>query len=118
MGYECTWYDALPNGWRKAFGKQLSKELKAALKKDGNLKSFRFTDIKEKWGLLDIHLNYYIYDLDEKIREIEKESEHICEICGSKENVKRIELHHWIYTRCHKCLEKEQERYNKLFHNE
>ena len=87
-------------------------------KYDSDFGPIEITDIKEKWGLLDVHLNYYIYDLDEKIRDIEKESENICEICGSTENVKRVELHNWVYTRCPKCLEKEEERYNKLFHNE
>ena len=48
LGYELTWYDAIPIGWRKAFGKQFSKDLKKQLKKDNQLKEFRFSDIKEK----------------------------------------------------------------------
>ena len=33
-GYRSTWYDFIPSGWKKAFGKDLCKELKKALKKD------------------------------------------------------------------------------------
>ena len=56
-GYGHTWYDAIPYGWRKAFGKKFLKELKIALKKEGRLKEFRFHDIKEKWGELCIYHN-------------------------------------------------------------
>ena len=54
-GYMYTWYDDIPKGWRKAFGKQLSKDLKTALKKNGELFSFRFSQIKEKWGELCLY---------------------------------------------------------------
>ena len=55
MGYGYTWYDDIPEGWRKAFGKQLSKELKKKKKKDNQLKTFRFSQIKEKHGSLCIY---------------------------------------------------------------
>ena len=42
-GYARTWYDAISKGWRKAFGKQLSKELKKQLIADGMLYTFRFS---------------------------------------------------------------------------
>lgn len=48
MGYGHTLYDEIPEGWRKAFGKQLSRDLKKALIKDGYLKEFRFSYIKVK----------------------------------------------------------------------
>lgn len=57
VGYENTEYDFIPIGWRKAFGKQLIKDLKIALKKDGILKTFRFMQIKEKYGELCLYNN-------------------------------------------------------------
>ena len=30
LGYSFTWYDYIPNGWRLAFGKQLSDDIKKA----------------------------------------------------------------------------------------
>ncbi len=56
-GYSFTCYDGIPYGWRKAFGKRLLKELKEALKKEGRLKEFMFTEIKEKWGELCLYNN-------------------------------------------------------------
>lgn len=73
-----------------------------------------FTQIKEKFGGLQLYVNYGIYDLYEKLDEIENESYFICERCGSKENVTTEETYGWIYTLCDKCREKEIERFNKL----
>ena len=56
-GYNYTRYEDLEYGWQTAFGKQLSRDLKAALKKDKILKEFRFTEIKEKWGKLCLYNN-------------------------------------------------------------
>lgn len=55
LGYEFTWYDAIPKGWRKAFGKELSNELREQLIQDNQLYDFRFTEIKEKWGKLCLY---------------------------------------------------------------
>ena len=44
------WYWRIECGWRKAFGIQLCKELKAALNRGGMLKTWEITDIKEKYG--------------------------------------------------------------------
>ena len=50
-GYNGTYLDWIPHGWKKAFGKQLCKDLRKALIKDKNLYKFRFSDIKEKYGV-------------------------------------------------------------------
>ena len=44
-----TRYDLFPEGWRKAFGKQFSKELKKVLKKENLL--YTFTDT---FGIINI----------------------------------------------------------------
>lgn len=46
-------WDAMEDGWKKAFGKQYLKDLKKQLKKDKMLYSWRITDIKEKYGCYD-----------------------------------------------------------------
>lgn len=60
LGYDSTMYDWIPDGWRKAFGKQLTEEIADALKKDGIKRSkwskmVLFQDIKEKYGTLRLH---------------------------------------------------------------
>ena len=50
-----TWYGGIPKGWRKAFGIQLCTELKKALKQCNYLKEYRITDVKEKYGTLQIY---------------------------------------------------------------
>ena len=49
--------DNIPQGWRKAFGKQLRNDLRKALIEDGILHTFYFTQIKEKWGKLCLYNN-------------------------------------------------------------
>ena len=73
-------------------------------------------DIKEKWGLLDITLfGEYNKELWKQISNICKESEYICEFCGTKENVERKDTHGWIMTLCDKCRKEELKRHNKIF---
>jgi len=75
-----------------------------------------FSQIKEKYGLLCLYLNYYPSDeLCKEIRAIEKESQYICEHCGSTENVHTREIHSWIFTYCDKCAEAEEKRFKELY---
>ena len=53
--YSFTELDCLDAGWKKAFGDLLCEELRSALLKSGNLKSFRFSQIKEKYGTLRLY---------------------------------------------------------------
>lgn len=50
--YEYTELDAMPQGWRIAFGEQLCAELKEELANANYLENYRITDIKEKYGML------------------------------------------------------------------
>lgn len=63
-----------------------------------------FTQIKEKWGYLNLYLNYYADDLHDKILEISNKSRSICEMCGKP--AKSFSKHGWIYTLCDECKEK------------
>lgn len=104
LGYDSTWYDAIPEGWRKAFGKQLSKELKIALKKDGILKTFRFMDIKEKWGELCLYNNGVGNNTDRVITKYEKMALAYCIHCGKPV---RYVTHGYITYICEECSKKE-----------
>lgn len=52
-----TELDAMPDGWRKAFGIQMCKELKKALTQYNYLYKYRIMQIKEKYGSLRWYSN-------------------------------------------------------------
>ena len=110
-GYEFTWYDCIPDGWRKAFGEQLSKELKTALKKDGLLKSFRFMDIKEKWGELCLYNNGVGKYSDKVITKYEKIARGYCYFCGQPA---RVVTESYILYLCEECAKKGNRHYRRL----
>jgi hypothetical protein len=62
--YAYTELDAMPEGWRKAFGEQMCKEIKNALGK--NLNNYRIMQIKEKFG----SLRWYDNGATEKVNRI------------------------------------------------
>lgn len=99
-GYDSTWYDCIPYGWRKAFGKKLSKELRKQLKKDKALKSFRFLDIKEKYGTLRLYSNGCSEEVGDIIGKYELLSMCYCIYCGKP--TKYI-TDGWIYYLCEDC---------------
>ena len=73
----------------------------------------KIIDIKEKFGILSVTLNYYPHELFVNILKLESESEKICEHCGTTHNVKTIDTHGWIMTLCDTCRQNE----NQLFKN-
>lgn len=98
-----TELDAMDAGWRKAFGIQMCKEIKAELKKHKFLYKYRIVQIKEKWG----YLHWYdggtpkdskIYDI---IRKYEQISAKTCVVCG-KPATKITKG--WIYPYCDDCV--------------
>ena len=54
---EHSWYDSIPDGWRKAFGPQMIKELNDLLllasERDGIdwTQKYKIDDVKEKWAI-------------------------------------------------------------------
>lgn len=103
LGYDYTWYDCLDKGWKKAFGKQFSKDLKKQLRKDNELKAFKFSDIKEKWGTLHI----YTFGCSEECHKLfdryEELSSHCCIECGRKAHYRTTG---YILPYCEKHLKK------------
>ena len=100
LGYGSIWYDDIPDGWRQAFGKELSKELRQALKKDGLLKTFRFHQIKEKWGELCLYNNGTGANSSKVITKYEKLSLCYCINCGKPA---RFVTLGWISYVCEDC---------------
>ena len=109
-GYDCTWYDDIPEGWRKAFGKQLTKDLYTCLKKYNHLHDFHFVDIKEKWGSLRLAHSLLVND-----RKCEEELDYItakyefmsygyCIHCGKPA---RHVTHGWVSFICDDCAHSE-----------
>ena len=78
-----TELDAMPDGWRKAFGIQMCKELKKVLKQYNYLYKYRIMQIKEKYGSLrwysDGSPNGCEYPI---INKYEILSERTCIVCG------------------------------------
>lgn len=79
-----TEWDAIPDGWNKAFGKEFLQELGAAVKKlpREDRRKFRIQQIKEKYGSLRVYTNFgspEIYDIIAKYEDI---SYHTCIGCG------------------------------------
>lgn len=108
LGYEFTWYDDIPQGWRIAFGKQLSDDIKAAYKKDkkANPKlkwadALMWTQIKEKWGRLCLYATATsnIYAVLEHYEEL---SEKYCIACGAPAE---YQTSGWIIPLCERCFE-------------
>lgn len=98
-----TELDAMPKGWRKAFGIQMCKDIKKALKKHKYLYKYRIVDIKEKFGTLrwyDAGAPKEVYELIDKYEIL---SSKICIECG--EPVKYI-TQGWISPYCKQCVPK------------
>lgn len=103
-GYSHTWYDSIPKGWRKAFGKQLSKELKKQLIADGMLYTFRFSQIKEKYGTLRMYNFSCTEEVNNILDKYEGLSKQYCIYCGRP--AQYITSGYVLYL-CEKCLRKE-----------
>lgn len=81
-----TELDMMPDGWRKAFGIQICKEIKQSLLRNGGraaLKAYRILQIKEKYG----ELRWYDNGAPEEVNKIVEKYEYIsrctCIECGA-----------------------------------
>ena len=103
-------YNMISPGWRKAFGEQLTKDLKLVLKKEKQLKSFYFLEIKEKWGSL--HL--YSTSTTDEVQKVLDYYEHLsicyCEDCGKPARYTR--LGGWVGYICTDCFNKQLLKWN------
>lgn len=103
--YSFTELDALPSGWRRAFGIQMCEEIRDELIKYNCLDKYRIAQIKEKYG----SLRWYDWGrpreskISEIIQKYEDISIHTCIRCGRPAT--KISLG-WISPWCDKCASK------------
>lgn len=110
-----TELDAMPEGWRKAFGIQMCKEIKAALKKNHYLYKYRIMQIKEKFGTLrwyDDGAPQEVYDIIDKYEDL---SWNTCVICGKPAT--KISGG-WICPYCDDCFPKDHRVYQEKIDGE
>ena len=101
--YSYTELDAMPEGWRFAFGEKICEEIMQELNKIENKKvrfSYRIVQIKEKFGYLRWYTNWSTIGLDNIIRKYEQISERTCIKCGAAAT--KISLG-WISPWCDEC---------------
>jgi len=82
-------------GWNDLLYEMCSKIAKIDKKK-----LFRFSQIKEKFGLARIYHNNINRKIDKLVYSYENKSGKICEICGEKGKMRS--LNHWYFTNCDK----------------
>lgn len=100
--YSYTELDAMPDGWRKAFGEQICEEIQkelSLLPEKARL-DYRITQIKEKYGSLCWYCNWYTDEISKIIRKYERISERTCIKCGAPAT--KISLG-WISPWCDEC---------------
>ncbi len=102
--YKFTWEDEVPEGWRKAFCPQMWDELKAILEKADYVDKFRFTQIKEKYGQLDIYYGCHPESISDELTEWEikylRLSRQFCIHCGKPTKYMTLG---WITFVCEDC---------------
>jgi hypothetical protein len=79
-----TEWDAMPEGWRKAFGDDMLNELNTIYKKFNRVqkKHFRILQIKEKYGSLRFYTSFTTPELAGLIIKYEALSKQTCIECG------------------------------------
>lgn len=105
--YSYTELDAMPTGWRKAFGMRMCVELRDALIEDGYLNEWRIVQMKEKYGMLRVYSGgdpkgSRVPDIISKYEEMSK---HTCIICGNPAT--KITMG-WISPYCDRCCPDER----------
>ena len=105
--FDYTWteLDAMPDGWREAFGELLCEEIQAELEKFDFENEYSIAQIKEKFGSLcwydnGIPLNCKVHDIIENYSACSK---YICIRCGELD-VPCTDG--WIVPVCNECIKK------------
>ena len=100
--------DDMPEGWRRAFGIQMCREIKQALKKTNFLYKYRITQIKEKFGDLRWYDNGSPNGVvNEIVDKYESLSARTCICCGRPA---RFITRGWISPYCENCLTEEGQK--------
>lgn len=97
-----SWYWSIDKGWRKAFGIQMCKELKAALKRNDFLHKWEITTVKEKYGALNIYDNGAPEEVHDIVNKYEYISSRTCIECGRRAKYRTTG---WVEPYCEDCIE-------------
>lgn len=83
--YSWTELDAMPDGWRKAFGEKICEEIKNELNKlpEDIRKNYHIIQIKEKYGYLCWYDNWHTEEIRNVLNKYERLSERTCIKCGA-----------------------------------
>lgn len=109
---EYSWYEDIPEGWRKAFGPQMVKELNDLLllasERDGVdwTREYEIDDVKEKWGYLHWYASVPSCIYDEYTAwedKYETLSYNTCIECGAPADGHTTG---WIVPICSQCAKK------------
>ena len=106
-GFDYSWHelDGLPDGWLKAFGKFLIKDMGELLKKAHFERKYRIVQVKEKYGQARIYDNGVPQSIYEDFRKVinayEYISENVCAICGKPDVY--MTYSGWDYPLCEEC---------------
>ena len=111
IDYTHTWWDDIPKGWAKAFGKQMCDELLEILKEGDYVDQYRIVQIKEKFGGLRWYDNGVPVSISDKydawLATYEKLSFETCVLCGEPATEM---THGWIMPVCSTCFDKTENR--------
>ena len=109
--YPYTYLDDMPDGWKRAFGKQMCEEIRKILIKGGYLYDYRVAQVKEKFGGLRWYDNGVPSSINRELNDIidkyEELSYRTCIRCGRPAT--KISLG-WISPFCDECAEKLSDR--------
>ena len=108
----CT-IECLPDGWIKAFGEEMCKEIDKEIKRS-KLDDMYVVQAKEKYGELVIFFSHHTPAINDILRKYEEISTHVCDRCG-RPDVNMINLNHWLSVYCEECYEKHLRRGGKLY---
>jgi len=122
MGYSYTEDESIDYGWRKAFSKEMLKEIKQAgkvsRKRIGKHLSWKkmlmWEQIKEKYGTLRLYASA-TEEIENVLSKYEYLSRFYCINCGKP--TKYI-THGWIEYLCEDCFRKDLNRYNEMSEDE
>lgn len=97
-----SWVNSVPEGWQDLFMCFVT-EAREILLKNNSLDSFFISDVKEKFGKLEIYHNSPLEEIDKLTDEIRNLSEKTCICCG---NEATQVSNGWISPFCDVCVEK------------
>lgn len=100
--YSYTWADDAPEGWRALFV-QCCEDLRRQLVEDNQLQTFRFCQIKEKYGTLRMYNYGCSREAQLILDKYEWLSQFVCIVCGKPATV---ETEGWISPFCDSCAAK------------